>query len=186
MVIRCLNRCYRWGKEQGLIDKPKHFKGGNDYEARERVFKEEELRIILQRLEPSSFKLFVRFAYYTGARQGEIRRLTPDNIKFGYVVGKVGRRQIKITEQAKAVLDELPALWNYSRGYVCKTFQTNMKRLHIPDARFHDLRRTFGLNLIKQGFSIYHVSKLLGHKSVTTTEKHYAPLLAMDIEDFKL
>ena len=61
-----------------------------------------------------------------------------------------------------------------------------MKRLEIPDARFHDLRRTFGYNLIKQGMPIYQVSKLLGHASVTTTEKHYAPLLATDVEEFEL
>ena len=36
-------------------------------------------------------------------------------------------------------------------------------------SRFHDLTRTFGLNLIKQRMSIYKVSKLLGHKSVRTT-----------------
>ena len=58
--------------------------------------------------------------------------------------------------------------------------------LGIKDARFHDLRRTFGYNLIKQGISIYKVSKLLGHKSVTTTERHYAPLLTTEIEDFVL
>ena len=60
------------------------------------------------------------------------------------------------------------------------------RRLGIKNARFHDLRRTFGLNLIKQGMSIYKVSKLLGHKSVRTTEQHYAPLLAVEIEDFSL
>ena len=42
------------------------------------------------------------------------------------------------------------------------------------------------LNLIKQGMSIYKVSKLLGHKSVRTTEQHYAPLLTVEIEDFVL
>jgi len=46
--------------------------------------------------------------------------------------------------------------------------------------------KAFGLNLIKQGISIYKVSKLLGHKSVRTTEQHYAPLLTVEIEDFTL
>ena len=61
-----------------------------------------------------------------------------------------------------------------------------MARLDLQDARFHDLRRTFGYNLIKQGMPIYHLSKLLGHSSVVTTEKHYAPLMANDMGDFKL
>ena len=56
----------------------------------------------------------------------------------------------------------------------------------IRNARFHDLRRTFGYNLISKGIPIYQVSKLLGHKSVTTTEKHYAPLMVKDIPEFEL
>ena len=104
----------------------------------------------------------------------------------GLFKGKSGKRQIKITEQANAVLDELDAFWNYSTNYICRMFKINMEGLKIHDARFHDLRRTFGLNLIKQGMPIYQVSKLLGHTSVTTTEKHYAPLLATDVEEFEL
>ena len=50
----------------------------------------------------------------------------------------------------------------------------------------HDLRRTFGFNLVKQGLYIYEVSKLLGHSSVITTEKHYAPLIATDVNEFIL
>ena len=69
---------------------------------------------------------------------------------------------------------------------MCHHFKKEVRRLKIKDARFHDLRRTFGLNLIKQGMSIYKVSKLLGHKSVRTTERHYAPLLATEIDDFVL
>ena len=65
-------------------------------------------------------------------------------------------------------------------------FKEEIRKLGIKNARFHDLRRTFGLNLIKQGMSIYKVSKLLGHRSVRTTELHYAPLLTTEIEDFKL
>ena len=33
---------------------------------------------------------------------------------------------------------------------------------------------------------IYEVSTLLGHSSVTTTERHYAPLLTTEIDDFVL
>ena len=77
-------------------------------------------------------------------------------------------------------------LWNYTKDYVSHRFKKEVRRLGIKNARFHDLRRTFGLNLIKQGMSIYKVSKLLGHKSVRTTEQHYAPLLTVEIEDFVL
>jgi integrase len=186
MVTRCLNRCYRWGYEEGLIDKPKHFKGGNDFEARTRVFTADELSLILSDIQPYEFQLFVRFAYYTGTRQGEIKHLTEDNIKHAFVLGKSGKRQIKIASQAHSVLNEVGELWDYSKNHICLKFKQNMERLKIQDARFHDLRRTFGYNLIKKGMPIYQVSKLLGHASVITTEKHYAPLLATDVEEFVL
>ena len=102
------------------------------------------------------------------------------------VRGKTGRRYVKLNSQALAVLDRQEPLWNYRKDYVSHKFKKEVRRLGIRNARFHDLRRTFGLNLIKQGMSIYKVSKLLGHKSVRTTEQHYAPLLTVEIEDFEL
>jgi integrase/recombinase XerD len=38
----------------------------------------------------------------------------------------------------------------------------------------HRLRCTFAVDLLQKGVPLEHVSKLLGHKSVTTTERHYA------------
>ena len=96
------------------------------------------------------------------------------------------KRLIKLNNQAQKIISELDELWNYSKDFVSHKFKKEAKRLGIPDIRFHDLRRTFGYNLIRQGRPIYEVSKLLGHSSVTTTERHYAPLLATEIDDFVL
>ena len=93
---------------------------------------------------------------------------------------------VKLNEQAKEVLNEQKSLWNYSKDFVSHKFKKECRKLGIKDARFHDLRRTFGYNLIKQGMSIYKVSKLLGHASVRTTEQHYAPLLTAEIDDFMI
>jgi integrase/recombinase XerD len=38
----------------------------------------------------------------------------------------------------------------------------------------HRLRDTFAVDLLQKGVPLEEVSKLLGHKSVKTTEKHYA------------
>ena len=100
--------------------------------------------------------------------------------------GKSGKRLIKLNDQAKSIIDGLDKLWNYRKDFVSHKFKKEARRLGISDIRFHDLRRTFGYNLIRQGRPIYEVSKLLGHSSVTTTERHYAPLLATDIDDFIL
>ena len=102
------------------------------------------------------------------------------------VKGKTGRRIIKLNSQTQEIIKHQDPVWSYRKDFVSHKFKKEIRRLGIKDARFHDLRRTFGLNLIKQGMSIYKVSKLLGHSSVRTTEQHYAPLLTVEIEDFEL
>ena len=102
------------------------------------------------------------------------------------VKGKTGRRIVKLNSQAQDIIKHQDLLWSYRKDFVSHKFKKEVRRLGIKNARFHDLRRTFGLNLIKQGISIYKVSKLLGHSSVKTTEQHYAPLVATDIDDFIL
>jgi integrase len=187
MVIRVLNACNNWGFKKKLIPRYESIPGGNKYEARTRVYTREELDLMFEIITPKHFNLFVQFAYYSGARSGEIRRISKESIFPNYIVvfGKAGRRLVKLNKQAQAILADVE-LWDYTVNYVQLTWSRNRKKLKINDARFHDLRRTFGYNLIKQGRPIYEVSKLLGHSSVTTTERHYAPLIAIEIDDFEL
>jgi integrase len=186
--VRHINCCWNWGLKNGLIKKANKLSGDTIGEFRSRVFNRIELNQLFESIQCPAFNRFVRFAYYTGARSGEIRSLPRENIKNDHIVvnGKTGPRMVKLNEQAKEVLNEQKSLWNYSKDFVSHKFKKECRKLGIKDARFHDLRRTFGYNLIKQGMSIYKVSKLLGHKSVRTTELHYAPLLTTDIEEFVL
>jgi len=188
MHIRAINACWNWGLKKGIITKAHKLDMDTRGEARQRTYTESELNLMFENIEPLPFNLFVQFAYYTGARSGEIRSISPENVKRDYVVvrGKTGRRMIKLNSQAKNIIEVVNPLWDYNKDYVSQKFKKEVRRLDIKNARFHDLRRTFGLNLIKQGISIYKVAKLLGHKSVKTTEQHYAPLLTIEIEDFEL
>lgn len=45
----------------------------------------------------------------------------------------------------------------------------------IPDGHSHRLRDTFSVDMLSKGVPLDVVSKLLGHTSIKTTEKHYAP-----------
>ena len=188
MHIRAINACWNWGLKKGIVTKAYKLDMDTRGEPRQRTYSSKELKLIFESIEPQNFNLFVRFAYYTGARSGEIRSISPENVQDGYFVvqGKTGRRMVKLNGQAKDIISAQKPLWDYSKDYVSHKFKKEVRRLGINNARFHDLRRTFGLNLIKQGMSIYKVSKLLGHKSVKTTEQHYAPLLTIEIEDFEL
>ena len=188
MTIRVVNSCNNWGYKNGLISKPVRLQGGSKWESRHRVLNKDELQLLFDEIKDERFNSFVRFAYYTGARAGEIRCLQRNSIfpKHLVVNGKSGNRIIKLNSQAREILNKRDELWSYRRDFVSHKFKKEVRRLGIPDIRFHDLRRTFGYNLIRQGRPIYEVSKLLGHSSVTTTERHYAPLLTTEIEDFVL
>ncbi len=188
MTIRVVNSCNNWGYKNGLISKPVRLQGGSKWESRHRVLNKDELQLLFDEIKDERFNSFVRFAYYTGARAGEIRCLQRNSIfpKHLVVNGKSGNRIIKLNSQAREILNQMDELWSYRRDFVSHKFKKEVRRLGIPDIRFHDLRRTFGYNLIKQGRPIYEVSKLLGHSSVTTTERHYAPLLTTEIDDFVL
>ena len=188
IFVRTINACWNWGLKQGLITKAYKLEGDTKGESRNRVLSDIELKTLLDEIKDNHFNLFIRFAYYTGARRGEIHSISRENIFSNHIVayGKSGKRLIKLNNQAQEILSGLDELWNYSKDFVSHKFKKEARRLGIPDIRFHDLRRTFGYNLIKQGRPIYEVSKLLGHSSVTTTERHYAPLLTTEIDDFVL
>ena len=187
MTIRIINGCNGWGVAQGYLQSYQKIPGGSNYDPRSRVYTKKELDIIFQGVTPYHFNQFVQFAYYSGARSGEIRRISRVDVLSQYMIvdGKSGRRTVRLASQARQILDKDPQ-WDYTKNYVQLTWGRNRRRLGLKDARMHDLRRTFGYNLIKQGRPIYEVSKLLGHSSVVTTEKHYAPLMATEIEEFVL
>ena len=71
-------------------------------------------------IEDKSFNSFVRFAYYTGARSGEIRSISRDNVLEGslVVLGKTGRRYVKLNTQAQAILQQQILLWSYRKDYI--------------------------------------------------------------------
>ena len=165
IFVRTINTCWNWGMKQGLITKANKLEGDTQGESRNRVISDSELQILLDGVRDRSFNLFVKFAYYTGARSGEIRSIKRDNIFSNHIVsyGKSGKRLIKLNNQAQEIISSLDELWDYSKDFVSHKFKKEARRLDIPDIRFHDLRRTFGYNLIRQGRPIYEVSKLLGH-----------------------
>lgn len=184
MIVRCLNRLSKWCFEEGLTESHVPLKGGNKYGHRTRVFNDEELEAILNCITPIHFQEMVRLIYYTGARQCEVRNY--DFEHFGHYMrakSKGGDRLIRTNRQAQEVIAR-GHKWKYSACTASRAFRDNMKRLKMSGT-LHDLRRTFGLRMIKK-IGIYETSKLLGHASVETTEKHYAPLLAIDIDDFVL
>lgn len=55
-----------------------------------------------------------------------------------------------------------------------KIWERIRKEAGLEDVRIHDLRHSFASTAISGGINIEFISKLLGHKRITTTEYYYA------------
>ena len=104
--IRHINQCWNWGLKNKLVKKVHLILGDTKGESRDRVYTECELNLMFTSIKDNSFNAFVRFAYYTGARSGEIRSISRDNVLEDSLVarGKSGRRIIKLNSQAKEII----------------------------------------------------------------------------------
>ena len=102
IFVRTINSCWNWELKQGLIVNAHKIEGDTKGESRIRVFNDKELKILFEEIKDTLFNNFVRFAYYTGARSGEIRRISRDNVMEDSLVvrGKTGRRMVKLNSQA--------------------------------------------------------------------------------------
>lgn len=58
------------------------------------------------------------------------------------------------------------------RGYNNRAVRKAMIRAGLKDFDIHDLRHVAAAKVIKAGASIYEVSKMLGHSSVTMTQRY--------------
>lgn len=140
--------------------------------------------------EDSHFENLIQAYLNTGARRNEL--LEPDfswdNVDFVnrqiMVQGK-GRRKryIPMNETLLAIFEGLREQgcmypFEFKPDYVTRRIQKYYKEANIEGANLHSLRKTFGSLLLQYGnVDLYTVSKLLGHGSVTTTEKYYVDLL---------
>ena len=106
IFIRTINACWNWGLKQGLIDKANKLEGDTRGEPRQRVYTADELDLLFNQITYKDFNSFVRFAYYTGARSGEIRSLSRENVLDESLVvnGKTGRRIVKLNSQAQKII----------------------------------------------------------------------------------
>ena len=110
MTVRVVNACNNWGKKNNYIQDFQKLEGGNDYDARNRVFTKDELDLLFENVTPYPFNQFIQFAYYSGARSGEIRRISRATVFSNYMIvdGKSGRRIVRLASQACKILGQNP------------------------------------------------------------------------------
>lgn len=146
---------------------------------------------------------FIRLALNTGCRRGELLGLEWPRVDMARRLiflearhtKSAKRRTVPLNDTALAALGELlqwhlkhhpgsPWVFPSSAGghirWLKTAFRNSCNRAGIQDFRIHDLRHTCASWLVMAGVDLYVVRDLLGHASITTTERyaHLAPARA--------
>ena len=177
------------------VRKVKQLKGENK---RLRYLSEEEAERLISHCEPY-LKPVVITALNTGMRKSEILHLTWDRVD-------LKNRLILLDKTKNGERREVPinntlfqTLSGITRHIKCdymfynpdtlkpyydlkKSFGKALKKAHILDFRFHDLRHTFASRLVMKGVDLTTVKELLGHKSITMTLR-YSHLASAHIQN---
>ena len=163
---------------------------------RDRWLTDDEEKDLIKEL-PQWLKEIVVFDLNTGLRQDELLSLTWDRVDLLRRViviqeTKNGKpRTIPLIQPVLDILTEKSKVINLKTGLVFtnrmgrkinprrlrEVFNSVLERVGIKDFRFHDLRHTFATKLVQRGVDIYKISKLLGHLSITMTQRyaHHCP-----------
>ena len=178
-----------------LVRKAKQLKGENK---RLRYLSEDEAQRLINNCD-NHLKPIVITALNTGMRKGEILHLTWDRVDLKnriilLDITKNGeRREIPINNILYNVLFGIvrslktdyvfynPATLK-SYYEIKKSFTTALRKSHIIDFHFHDLRHTFASWLVMGGIDLTTVKDLLGHKDITMTLR-YSHLAASHISN---
>lgn len=157
----------------------------------ERYLNKEEINTLLfyaSKLNNPFVKPIIQTLILTGGRKNEILKLKWDDVDFdnnmiNFNFTKSNKnRKIPMNKQLKQILKELPRINEYlfpslkvKNSYLKNlTFywQIIRKQSNLNDVRIHDLRHTFASILVNQGISLYEVQKLLGHSSISITQRY--------------
>jgi integrase len=118
----------------------------------------------------------VWFALLTGARRGEILKVERQHIGSDTITIPASHtktlqaRVVPIVPALRPWLDQFPLRITFEG--VKSTFRRAVVRAGMPEVHFHDLRHSCASILIGLGVDLYTVAKILGHKSVTTTQRY--------------
>lgn len=145
------------------------------------------------------FKPLIITAFYTGLRQSELldlkwKHLDFNNNQVTVVDGKGGKsrttvllkpvqdillewkkktsvdRDRYVFESAKSMKNQSIRMTNRTAARVFKDF---VVKAELSDSiHFHSLRHSCATYLLKQGFSVHEVQKMMGHSSISVTERY--------------
>jgi integrase len=202
-VLRAaLNHAFHDGKTESDVAwrKVKPFKQVDT--ARIRYLSIAEAKRLINATDPE-FRPLVEAALQTGARYGELCRLTvadynPDSGTIAVRQSKSGKpRHIILTEEGIRLFVRLTAGCrghdlifakrngeSFGQSHQLRPIAEAVKRAKItPAVSFHSLRHTWASHAVMAGMPLMVVARNLGHADTRMVEKHYGHLAASYVAD---
>jgi integrase len=155
-------------------------------------FTKEKIAILIQQISDVNFKRLVLFAILTGMRRVEIANLKWEDMDFNQGLIRVRNRDLFCVKGGHPRTIPMPSLINKcfsalqtgdgyvftdSKGiaisayHISRTFKKYIRISKLPEEfHFHSLRHTCATLYVQGQMPIYEVQKLLGHRSISTTQ----------------
>ncbi len=195
-IRSALYQAKRWGLLQEVpVNGKDMFKLSSDTIA----LSEQEVTLLLSSIKEPWLKTIVLVAVNTGMRRNELC-----NLRWSDIDQEKGLLTIHESKSGKArcipippsLIEAVKAIRNHSEWvfsidgklkvkgvWASHLFKKYCRKLGLSEkVHFHTLRHTCASIMVRNGVSLYHASKVLGHSSVVVTEKYYAH---MGVEDLR-
>lgn len=194
--ISFLQAVFQQAVEDGFLDKnPWRGVEREAYATKEKVLSAEEQSKLEAVLTPR-FRRWFLFMLGTGLRLDEARHIDEaQDVDFPRRFVRVVRKTRGLKKKVQEVpliddflldilqeqLTEDGQLWHQNQQRFREVLNSACERAGVEHISPHTLRHTFATRYLKGGGDIYVLSKILGHSSVSVTEKVYAHLLTDDL-----
>ncbi|MEH6616522.1 MAG: site-specific integrase [Porticoccus sp.] len=132
--------------------------------------------------------LLTLFALTTGARRGELLRLSWQDIDFANKTAKLNttkNKEPRLLPLLAPVIEELMRFRENNTHLIFpstvnplspfdfkKAWQAALKEAKLTNVRFHDLRHTAASNMVGASRTLFETGTLLGHKQSSTTMRY--------------
>lgn len=183
--------CLEWALEQGMINK-NPFRWMRQLRKPRQVvpyISQEEIDPVFDAL-PAKHRSFFTFLRETGCRHEEALapRRSQINLKRKEVLflrTKFSRdRAVPLSPKAIEAIQTVPPSPFYDHAFDnpdtlkrwsdCRKPWESARKQAGSKLRVHDLRHFYAIRLAEKGVPMHYIQYMLGHSSVTTTEKYYA------------
>ncbi len=200
-AVVAVKRAFNWADAEGLLQ-PNPIKAVKKppQRRRDRVLTASERQEILAAIRDRAFRDFVLAMIETGARPGEIRKLTAANVNLElgtwfFREHKTAKRTGKprviyltdaMVELSRRLVEQYPegplfrgprSKRGYSRnGVRCRFRNLRAKLPHLKGVISYTMRHSFATQALVNGVGIAHVAELMGHADTSMVSEHYAHL----------